>query len=259
MVPRQFHSPVLHRQAQYSDSEPSSAHHLDYKRHKMPTASVQEVKIAQILMFAFICCCWSFASGPGSITSFICLLRSLLLKPPCAAQTKMEPVNEDDDSDQPVATRHESFGVKLAHQFPWLGSANVAVGLALRRRFLSDPDAPSTAIRRRQIVGVRILPPPHLLYLQSYAFSWRNRCLQHDCKRRCKDLPFLNAMVTACVDVQHCCRLCVAGWQQALTVRQAGKLWRSCSTRRGSGRTRTKRPAPGLNGARGGDMPATKL
>ena len=68
----------------------------------------------------------------------------------------MEPIaDEDDESNQPVATRHESFGVKLAHQFPWLGSASVAVGLALRRRFLSDPFAPSTAVRRKQIVGVR--------------------------------------------------------------------------------------------------------
>ena len=53
-----------------------------------------------------------------------------------------------------MATKHESFGVKLAHQFPWLGSASVAIGLALRRRFLSDPDAPSTVIRRKQITKV---------------------------------------------------------------------------------------------------------
>lgn len=67
---------------------------------------------------------------------------------------KLEPtIGENDDDNRPVATRHESFGVKLAHQFPWLGSSNVAVGLALRRRFLSDPDAPSTAIRRKQIIG----------------------------------------------------------------------------------------------------------
>lgn len=69
-------------------------------------------------------------------------------------QTRMEPTVDEDEDDRPVTTRHESFGVKLAHQFPWLGSANVAVGLALRRRFLSDPDAPSTAVRRKQIVGV---------------------------------------------------------------------------------------------------------
>lgn len=69
-------------------------------------------------------------------------------------QTRMEPTVDEDEDDRPVTTRHESFGVKLAHQFPWLGSSNVAVGLALRRRFLSDPDAPSTAVRRKQIVGV---------------------------------------------------------------------------------------------------------
>lgn len=61
-----------------------------------------------------------------------------------------------DEDAGPVATRHESFGIKLAHQFPWLGSASVAVGLALRRRFLSDPDAPSTSVRRKQIVGVKL-------------------------------------------------------------------------------------------------------
>lgn len=66
---------------------------------------------------------------------------------------KLEPTIDESDDNRPVATRHESFGVKLAHQFPWLGSSNVAVGLALRRRFLSDPDAPSTAIRRKQIIG----------------------------------------------------------------------------------------------------------
>lgn len=62
------------------------------------------------------------------------------------------------DDNRPVATKHEAFGVKLAHQFPWLGSASVAIGLALRRRFLSDPDAPSTAIRRKQISMVRCSP-----------------------------------------------------------------------------------------------------
>lgn len=45
----------------------------------------------------------------------------------------------------------EDFGRKLAHQFPWVPAAYVAVGLALRRRFLSDPEAPSTIARRRQI------------------------------------------------------------------------------------------------------------
>ena len=53
----------------------------------------------------------------------------------------------------PSVIRIEQFGMKLAHQFPWAPSAAVAVGLALRRRFLSDPDAPSTATRRRQITA----------------------------------------------------------------------------------------------------------
>ena len=62
--------------------------------------------------------------------------------------------NDKGEESQPIATQHESFGVKLAHQFPWLGSAQVAVSLALRRRFLSDPAAPSTAVRRKQITQV---------------------------------------------------------------------------------------------------------
>ncbi len=49
----------------------------------------------------------------------------------------------------------EDFGMKLAHQFPWAPAAAVAVGLALRRRFLSDPDTPSTVTRRLQVTKVR--------------------------------------------------------------------------------------------------------
>lgn len=48
----------------------------------------------------------------------------------------------------------EQFGMKLAHQFPWAPAAKVAVGLALRRRYLSDPDAPSKFNRRKQIMEV---------------------------------------------------------------------------------------------------------
>ncbi|KAK9814721.1 hypothetical protein WJX72_010484 [[Myrmecia] bisecta] len=50
-----------------------------------------------------------------------------------------------------VVHKVEEFGMKLAHQFPWTPAAAVAVGLALRRRFLSDPEAPSTIGRRKQI------------------------------------------------------------------------------------------------------------
>jgi len=53
----------------------------------------------------------------------------------------------------PGVVRIEAFGMKLAHQFPWAPAASVGVGLALRRRFLADPDAPSTLSRRRQIAG----------------------------------------------------------------------------------------------------------
>ncbi|KAK9826861.1 hypothetical protein WJX81_001210 [Elliptochloris bilobata] len=56
-----------------------------------------------------------------------------------------------DASGRPVVHKVEDFGRKLAHQFPWAPAAYVAVGLALRRRFLSDPEAPSTLARRRQI------------------------------------------------------------------------------------------------------------
>ncbi|EIE19817.1 hypothetical protein COCSUDRAFT_83558 [Coccomyxa subellipsoidea C-169] len=52
---------------------------------------------------------------------------------------------------RPVLTKVEDFGMKLAHQFPWAPAAAVAVGLALRRRFLSDPDTPSTVTRRLQV------------------------------------------------------------------------------------------------------------
>jgi hypothetical protein len=56
---------------------------------------------------------------------------------------------------RPVVTRVEDFGMKLAHQFPWNPAAAVAIGLALRRRFLSDPDSPSTVSRRLQVTKVR--------------------------------------------------------------------------------------------------------
>ena len=55
---------------------------------------------------------------------------------------------------KPVLTKVEDFGIKLAHQFPWAPAAAVAVGLALRRRFLSSPDAPSGVVRRLQVTKV---------------------------------------------------------------------------------------------------------
>ncbi len=66
-----------------------------------------------------------------------------------------EEEEEEEEKTQQSASviRIEQFGMKLAHQFPWAPSAAVAVGLALRRRFLSDPDAPSTVTRRRQITS----------------------------------------------------------------------------------------------------------
>ena len=57
-----------------------------------------------------------------------------------------------------VVARVEQFGMKLAHQFPWTPAAGVAVGLALRRRFLGDPDAISKLTRRKQIMAVSLSP-----------------------------------------------------------------------------------------------------
>lgn len=48
----------------------------------------------------------------------------------------------------------EQCGLTLAHQFPWVASSYVAVGLALRRRLLA-PDTTSTAAKRKQISKVR--------------------------------------------------------------------------------------------------------
>jgi hypothetical protein len=49
----------------------------------------------------------------------------------------------------------EDIGLKLAHQFPWNPAAYVAVGLAHRRRHLSDPHRPSSIVQRRQVAKVR--------------------------------------------------------------------------------------------------------
>ena len=62
--------------------------------------------------------------------------------------------HKTDHQTEEVTARVEQFGMKLAHQFPWSPAAKVAVGLALRRRFLSDPDAPSKLNRRKQIMEV---------------------------------------------------------------------------------------------------------
>lgn len=67
-----------------------------------------------------------------------------------------------------VVMRVESFGMKLAHQFPWNPAAAVAVGLALRRRFLSDPNMPSTYDRRKQIIKVWLPYVAAELYLLAH-------------------------------------------------------------------------------------------
>lgn len=49
-------------------------------------------------------------------------------------------------------SKAEEFGRRLAHQFPWSPSASVALGLALRRRYLGQVGAPSLAAHRKQII-----------------------------------------------------------------------------------------------------------
>jgi superkiller protein 3 len=58
---------------------------------------------------------------------------------------------ESNAADAHNTSRVEDFGRKLAHQFPWSPAAYVAVGLALRRRLMADPKAPSQLGKRRQI------------------------------------------------------------------------------------------------------------
>ncbi len=72
-------------------------------------------------------------------------------------------LSEKDADEKPPAPRvvsMEAFGKKLAHQFPWDPAAMVSIGLAMRRRFLSDPLAPSTRSRRQQIMRVRLAGLP---------------------------------------------------------------------------------------------------
>ena len=59
----------------------------------------------------------------------------------------------------------EECGMKLAHQFPWAAGAYVAVGLALRRRELSHPDVPSSALKRKQITKVPLNAYPYVLVI----------------------------------------------------------------------------------------------
>ncbi len=56
---------------------------------------------------------------------------------------------------RPLLLQAEEFGRRLAHQFPWSPSASVALGLALRRRYLGQVGAPSLAAHRKQIIKVR--------------------------------------------------------------------------------------------------------
>ena len=53
-----------------------------------------------------------------------------------------------------LLSQAEEFGRRLAHQFPWSPSASVALGLALRRRYLGQVGAPSLAAHRKQIIKV---------------------------------------------------------------------------------------------------------
>jgi len=53
-----------------------------------------------------------------------------------------------------LLSQAEEFGRRLAQQFPWSPSASVALGLALRRRYLGQTGAPSLAAHRKQIIKV---------------------------------------------------------------------------------------------------------
>ena len=80
---------------------------------------------------------------------------------------------EGSAAEQAAATGHGShrvkdFGRRLAHQFPWSPAAFVAVGLALRRRQMTEPGAPSSLAKRRRIAQVG---PCHGTSLDAYRLS----------------------------------------------------------------------------------------
>lgn len=81
---------------------------------------------------------------------------------------------------RPVVTKVEDFGMKLAHQFPWAPASAVAVGLALRRRFLSDPDSPSTVTRRLQVT--KVLPKSSSITPAESLCAWQalRKCLLYE-------------------------------------------------------------------------------
>lgn len=51
-----------------------------------------------------------------------------------------------------VTSKVEACGLTMAHMFPWAPASAVAVGLAMRRRLMSDPAAPSTRPKRQRIL-----------------------------------------------------------------------------------------------------------
>lgn len=69
--------------------------------------------------------------------------------------------------------------MKLAHQFPWVAGAYVAVGLALRRRELSHPDVPSSALKRKQITKVTYGFTAHVSTSWKGPFVWYASRISH--------------------------------------------------------------------------------
>ena len=67
-------------------------------------------------------------------------------------RSRRRPQNGIGSDGRPVITKVEDFGLKLAHQFPWAAApAPSRWAWRCSRRFLSDPDAPSTVTRRLQV------------------------------------------------------------------------------------------------------------
>ena len=102
--------------------------------------------------------CWVFEQPRPSFVSICACLRLQVLREQEEASSTASV--EGSAAEQAASTGHGShkvkdFGRRLAHQFPWSPAAFVAVGLALRRRQMTEPGAPSSLAKRRRIAQVR--------------------------------------------------------------------------------------------------------
>ncbi len=101
-------------------------------------------------------CCVFEQPHPSFVNISACLRLQVLREQEEASSTASV---EGSAAEQAAATGHGShkvkdFGRRLAHQFPWSPAAFVAVGLALRRRQMTEPGAPSSLAKRRRIAQV---------------------------------------------------------------------------------------------------------